>query len=71
MVLTHEKETKWNQNTQEYHAGQEWNTIDNFVEDFSVTTNGLGTPATALAQAAQNVPFSLSSCSVKIGGGRF
>jgi histidinol-phosphate/aromatic aminotransferase/cobyric acid decarboxylase-like protein len=37
--------------TQQYHGGQEWNQLDNFLEDFSVTTNGLGTPEDALNAA--------------------
>ncbi|KAJ3078674.1 hypothetical protein HK102_004320 [Quaeritorhiza haematococci] len=43
--------TIWDTKTQQYHGGQEWMFLDNFVEDFSVTTNGLGTPERALAAA--------------------
>ena len=35
---------KWDKKTQTFHGGQEWKSIDNYVEDFSVTTNALGTP---------------------------
>ena len=41
--------------TQTYHGGQDWRNIGNFVEDFSVTTNGLGTPKAALAAAKKAV----------------
>ncbi|KAJ3189435.1 hypothetical protein HDU85_003065 [Gaertneriomyces sp. JEL0708] len=43
----------WDTKTQQYHGGQEWQFLDNFVEDFSVTTNGLGIPQKAL-QAARD-----------------
>ncbi|KAI9101294.1 pyridoxal phosphate-dependent transferase [Phlyctochytrium arcticum] len=43
----------WDTKTQQFHGGQEWQFLDNFVEDFSVTTNGLGTPEKAL-QAARD-----------------
>ncbi|KAI9146584.1 pyridoxal phosphate-dependent transferase [Paraphysoderma sedebokerense] len=32
----------------EYHGGQEWSSLENFVEDFSVTTNCFGTPKSGL-----------------------
>ena len=36
---------KWNLSTQELHGGQTWMLCgDKYVADFSVTTNGLGTP---------------------------
>ncbi|CAJ0748697.1 10020_t:CDS:2, partial [Entrophospora sp. SA101] len=34
--------------SQQFHGGQDWKFLDNFVEDFSVTTNALGTPKEAL-----------------------
>jgi histidinol-phosphate/aromatic aminotransferase/cobyric acid decarboxylase-like protein len=43
--------TVWDEATQTFHGGQDWKFLDNFKEDFSVTTNGLGTPAKALAAA--------------------
>jgi hypothetical protein len=43
--------TNWDLNTQQPHGGQEWATMDNFVEDFSVTTNTLGPPWKAVAAA--------------------
>jgi len=43
--------TNWDLNTQQPHGGQEWAQIDNFVEDFSVTTNTLGPPWKAVAAA--------------------
>jgi len=39
----------WDLETQQPHGGQEWSTIANFVDDFSVTTNYLGPPAKAIA----------------------
>ncbi|KAJ3038875.1 hypothetical protein HK097_003003 [Rhizophlyctis rosea] len=45
--------TVWDTKTQQYHGGQEWSFLNNFVEDFSVTTNGLGIPKKAL-QAARD-----------------
>jgi len=44
--------TNWDLDTQQPHGGQEWNTIPNFLEDFSVTTNFLGPPRKALAACA-------------------
>uniref|UniRef100_A0AAV1ULU5 Aminotransferase class I/classII large domain-containing protein n=1 Tax=Peronospora matthiolae TaxID=2874970 RepID=A0AAV1ULU5_9STRA len=41
----------WDASTQTFHGGQDWQFLDNFTEDFSVTTNGLGTPAPALEAA--------------------
>ncbi|OQR91323.1 hypothetical protein ACHHYP_04778 [Achlya hypogyna] len=43
--------TVWDEETQTFHGGQDWKFLNNFVEDFSVTTNGLGTPAAALKAA--------------------
>ncbi|KAI9320714.1 pyridoxal phosphate-dependent transferase [Dichotomocladium elegans] len=41
----------WDSKTQTFHGGQEHRFIQNFVEDFSVTTNYLGTPVKALEAA--------------------
>jgi len=41
--------TNWDLDTQQPHGGQEWSSIPNFVEDFSVTTNYLGPPRKAIA----------------------
>ncbi|RKO83103.1 hypothetical protein BDK51DRAFT_38853 [Blyttiomyces helicus] len=46
-------QTKWDTKVAEFHGGQEWAELDNFVEDFSVTTNGLGIPKKALAAARE------------------
>ncbi|CAG8612406.1 pyridoxal phosphate-dependent transferase [Gigaspora rosea] len=47
--MTKEKySTVWDTKLQQFHAGQDWKFLDNFIEDFSVTTNGLGTPKSAL-----------------------
>ncbi|ORX48550.1 PLP-dependent transferase [Hesseltinella vesiculosa] len=43
----------WDANTQTFHGGQEHSFLDNFVEDFSVTTNYLGTPQPALQAAKE------------------
>ncbi|RHY02800.1 hypothetical protein DYB37_008145 [Aphanomyces astaci] len=49
------KSTVWDEHTQTFHGGQDWKFLNNFVEDFSVTTNGLGTPASALQAATDAV----------------
>mmetsp|Transcript_21839 Transcript_21839/g.31693 ORF Transcript_21839/g.31693 Transcript_21839/m.31693 type:complete len:389 (-) Transcript_21839:299-1465(-) len=49
--MTEENEGSWDKNTQTFHGGQDWAHLDNFVCDFSVTTNALGTPAAALEAA--------------------
>jgi hypothetical protein len=42
----------WDTKVQQFHGGQDWKLCgDGFVEDFSVTTNGLGTPKAALEAA--------------------
>jgi histidinol-phosphate/aromatic aminotransferase/cobyric acid decarboxylase-like protein len=41
----------WDEEAQTFHGGQDWAHISNFVEDFSVTTNPLGTPKKALEAA--------------------
>ncbi|RLN47296.1 hypothetical protein BBJ28_00019817, partial [Nothophytophthora sp. Chile5] len=41
----------WDEKTQTFHGGQDWKFLHNFVEDFSVTTNALGTPKLALEAA--------------------
>ncbi|KAI8067666.1 pyridoxal phosphate-dependent transferase [Gilbertella persicaria] len=43
----------WDSKTQTFHGGQEHRFISNFVEDFSVTTNYLGTPKKALEAAKE------------------
>lgn len=50
-------EKVWDAKTQQYHGGQEWKFLNNFVEDFSVTTNGLGTPKYALQAAKDALNF--------------
>ncbi|RKP11596.1 pyridoxal phosphate-dependent transferase [Piptocephalis cylindrospora] len=46
----------WDTKTQQFHGGQDWKMCgDRFVEDFSVTTNGLGTPVKALEAAADSL----------------
>ncbi|CAN0016454.1 unnamed protein product, partial [Hapterophycus canaliculatus] len=41
--------------TQTFHGGQDWAHLSNFIEDFSVTTNGLGTPEAAVQAAYKAV----------------
>lgn len=41
--------TNWDLDTQQPHGGQEWSSIENFKEDFSVTTNYLGPPVKAVS----------------------
>merc|ERR1740127_318992 len=43
--------TSWDLNTQQPHGGQEWSKLDNFCEDFSVTTNCMGPPWAAISAA--------------------
>ncbi|RAW35038.1 hypothetical protein PC110_g8651 [Phytophthora cactorum] len=43
----------WDSATQTFHGGQDWKFLSNFAEDFSVTTNALGTPKKALEAATQ------------------
>jgi len=47
--------TNWDLNTQQPHGGQDWASISNFVEDFSVTTNFLGPPWSAIAAATRTL----------------
>lgn len=55
--------------TQTYHGGQDWRGLDNFMEDFSVTTNGLGTPVGALEAARKAVSGScVCECNVCVSG---
>lgn len=49
----------WDTKTQTFHGGQEHRFINNFVEDFSVTTNYLGTPRKALEAAREAVSFKI------------
>lgn len=43
----------WDPTTQEVHGGQTWRQLPNFVCDFSVTTNALGTSTTAIRAATE------------------
>merc|ERR1719337_442465 len=43
--------TNWDLDTQQPHGGQEWSKLDNFCEDFSVTTNSFGPPWMAVTAA--------------------
>ncbi|CAJ0648705.1 8043_t:CDS:2 [Entrophospora sp. SA101] len=45
----------WDTKSQQFHGGQDWKFLDNFVEDFSVTTNALGTPKEALKASKDSV----------------
>ena len=57
MVDSAKKTEVWDTKTQAFHGGQEHRFLDNFVEDFSVTTNYLGTPRNALSAAREAVRF--------------
>lgn len=46
-------QTQWDLETQEFHGGQSWRNCDNFVADFSVTTNALGAPKGAVRAAEE------------------
>jgi histidinol-phosphate/aromatic aminotransferase/cobyric acid decarboxylase-like protein len=50
----------WNSKLQEYHGGQDWSHLPNLIDDFSVTTNGLGTPQGALAALKASIDTVLS-----------
>ncbi|PVU86621.1 hypothetical protein BB561_006640 [Smittium simulii] len=41
----------YDKKVQQFHGGQDWKHLDNFIEDFSVTTNALGTPSKSLEYA--------------------
>ncbi|CAG8439100.1 13287_t:CDS:2 [Acaulospora colombiana] len=45
----------WDTKIQQFHGGQDWKQLDNFIEDFSVTTNALGTPKNALEASREAV----------------
>ncbi|KAJ1842262.1 hypothetical protein LPJ70_003892, partial [Coemansia sp. RSA 2708] len=45
----------WDAKLQQFHGGQDWAHMDNFVEDFSVTTNAFGMPESAMLAAVQAV----------------
>jgi histidinol-phosphate/aromatic aminotransferase/cobyric acid decarboxylase-like protein len=49
--MTTENQGTWDSTTQTFHGGQDWKFCPNFVEDFSVTTNGLGVPKRAMEAA--------------------
>ncbi|CAM9677941.1 unnamed protein product, partial [Heterosigma akashiwo] len=53
--MTKDNEGTWDSTTQTFHGGQDWKFLDNFVCDFSVTTNALGTPRKALEAARKAV----------------
>jgi hypothetical protein len=55
MTATTPVPSTWDTKTQTFHGGQEYRFIENFVEDFSVTTNYLGTPKGALDAAREAV----------------
>jgi len=44
--------TAWDLDAQQPHGGQEWSSLNNFAEDFSVTTNFMGPPCTAALAAS-------------------
>lgn len=46
----------WDPETQEVHGGQTWRQCETFVEDFSVTTNPLGTPELAMEAVKKALP---------------
>ncbi|KAI8331661.1 pyridoxal phosphate-dependent transferase [Chlamydoabsidia padenii] len=50
-----ESTTVWDTKTQTFHGGQEHFFLDNFTEDFSVTTNYLGTPVGASKAAKEAI----------------
>lgn len=59
MAATINANNVWDSKTQTFHGGQEHRFIQNFVEDFSVTTNYLGTPRKALEAAREAVSIEI------------
>lgn len=59
MAATTNANNVWDSKTQTFHGGQEHRFIQNFVEDFSVTTNYLGTPRKALEAAREAVSIEI------------
>ena len=55
MTQNNNNEGTWDTKVQQFHGGQDWRFLDNFVEDFSVTTNPLGTPKAALEASKEAV----------------
>mmetsp|Transcript_12632 Transcript_12632/g.16431 ORF Transcript_12632/g.16431 Transcript_12632/m.16431 type:complete len:392 (-) Transcript_12632:382-1557(-) len=53
--MTKENQGTWDSTTQTFHGGQDWKFLSNFICDFSVTTNPLGTPKAALEAARKAV----------------
>jgi len=49
------EKSKWDTTSQTFHGGQDWADCDNFIEDFSVTTNPFGAPKKALQAAIDAV----------------
>ncbi|KAJ2557441.1 hypothetical protein EV175_001346 [Coemansia sp. RSA 1933] len=45
----------WDSKLQQFHGGQDWAFLDNFVEDFSVTTNAFGMPESGKLAAIESV----------------
>lgn len=48
----------WDAKLQQFHGGQDWSQLTNFVEDFSVTTNAFGMPAKAKQAALESIDHS-------------
>ena len=51
--MTTLKKSAWDLSTQEVHGGQTWRDCPNFICDFSVTTNAIGTPTSGLTAARE------------------
>ncbi|KAI8318159.1 PLP-dependent transferase [Martensiomyces pterosporus] len=48
----------WDAKLQQFHGGQDWAHLDNFIEDFSVTTNAFGMPESAKLASIQSIEHS-------------
>ncbi|KAI9506612.1 pyridoxal phosphate-dependent transferase [Coemansia spiralis] len=48
----------WDAKLQQFHGGQDWAYLDNFVEDFSVTTNAFGMPESGKLASIESVQHS-------------
>ncbi|KAJ1936460.1 hypothetical protein FBU59_005044 [Linderina macrospora] len=48
----------WDAKLQQFHGGQDWAHLENFIEDFSVTTNAFGMPESAKLASVRSIEHS-------------
>ncbi len=46
--MTEDNQACWDRKTQTFHGGQDWRFCSKYIDDFSITTNGLGPPESAV-----------------------